>query len=192
MEDRTTPQASQHHTYSTTARAFHWWTVAMVAVMIPLGLYMVQRGVATKFDALTGQLYDVHKTLGFLLLLLIVARLAYRLVHGAPPDEPTLEWWQRAASHLTHWGLYGMLLLVPLLGWYGVSLYGARSLFGIVSLPPLAAQNQDAATTVFLLHFFAAMAMLAMIGAHVGAAIFHHFIRRDGVLRRMLPGLRQR
>lgn len=178
--------------YSPTARMFHWLTVAMVAVLVPLGLYMVWRGTATNFDAMTGRLYDLHKMLGFLLLLLVIARLGYRLRNGAPPDEPTLEWWQKAAAHLTHWGLYALLLAIPMLGWTGVSLYGARSIFGIVSLPPLVAQNQDAATTVFLVHFLAAMLLVAMIGAHVGAALFHHLIRRDGVLRRMLPGLKPR
>lgn len=176
--------------YSPVARRFHWWTVALVAMMVPLGLYMVWRGSATQFDALTGRLYDVHKIGGFTLLWVVVARLVYRLRNGAPPDEPTLEWWQKAAAHLTHWGLYGMLLLIPLLGWLGVSLYGARSIFGIVSLPPLAAQNAPASELVFRLHFWAALLLVAMIGAHVGAAIFHHFIRGDGVLRRMLPGLK--
>lgn len=177
--------------YSPTARRFHWLTVAFVAVMIPLGLYMVWRGGVTQFDALTGRLYDVHKLLGFLLLLLVLARLVYRLRNGAPPDEPTLEWWQKAAAHLTHWGLYGLLLAVPVLGWVGVSLYGARGIFGLVSLPPLTGVDQDASVFVFRIHFWAAMLMLAMIGAHVGAALFHHVIRKDGVLRRMLPGLKR-
>ena len=175
--------------YSPTARRFHWWTVAFVAILVPVGLYMVWRGKTTNFDALTGRIYDLHKLGGFFLLWLVVARLVYRFRNGAPPDEPTLEWWEKAAAHLTHWGLYCLLLAIPLLGWLGVSLYGARSIFGVVSLPPLAAQNQGAAELVFLLHYLAAMLLVAMIGAHVGAALFHHVIRRDGVLRRMLPGL---
>ena len=160
--------------------------------MIPLGLYMVWRGKVTNFDATTGQLYDLHKLLGFSTLVLVVARLSYRLVHGVPPDEPTLAWWQKAGAHLTHWGLYILLLVVPVLGWLGVSLYGARSIFGLFSLPPLAGQDQAASEAVFYVHFLAAMLMLLLIGAHVGAALFHYFIRRDGVLRRMLPGLARR
>ncbi len=178
--------------YAPTARRFHWGTVALVAIMVPLGFYMVWRGQVTKFDALTGRLYDVHKLLGFILLWVVVARLAYRLRNGAPPDEPTLEWWQKAASHLTHWGLYGVLLAMPLLGWLGVSMYGARSLFGVVSLPPIAGVDQDASATVFYLHYLGAVLLCLMIGAHVGAAFFHHVIRGDGVLRRMLPGLKKR
>ena len=178
--------------YSPLARIFHWLTALFVAVLIPVGLYMVQRGEATKFDATTNLLYSAHKLAGFMVLWFVAARLIYRLVHGAPPDEPSLEWWQKAAAHLTHWGLYALLLATPLLGWYGVSLYGARgTLFGI-TLPAIAAENQKAADWYFELHFWAAMLMLLAIGTHVGAAIFHHFIRGDGVLRRMLPGLKQR
>jgi cytochrome b561 len=192
MERQSTTAAAGEAVYSPTARRFHWLTVLLVAIMIPLGLYMVWRGKVTNFDALTGRLYDLHKLGGFAVLWLVVARLVYRFRNGAPPDEPTLEWWQKAASHLTHWGLYALLLAVPLLGWLGVSLYGARTIFGLISLPPLAGQNQDAATTVFLLHFLGALAMAGMIMAHVGAALFHHFVRGDGVLRRMLPGVGRR
>ena len=176
--------------YSPVARKFHWWTVALIATLVPLGLYMVWRGEATKFDALTGRLYDLHKLLGFTLLCVVVARLVYRFRNGAPADEPTLEWWQKAASHATHWGIYALLVAVPLGGWLGVSLYGARSIFGIVSLPPLAGQDQDAAGAIFTWHFRGAMLLVILVGAHVGAALFHHVVRKDGVLRRMLPGLK--
>ena len=84
------------------------------------------------------------------------------------------------------------MLAIPLLGWVGVSLYDARSIFGVFSLPALAAKNQDAANLAFLLHYWAAMLLVAMVAAHVGAGLYHHLIRGDGVLRRMLPNLRKR
>lgn len=177
--------------YSPAARRFHWWTVAFVTIMLPLGLYMVKRGHESNFDSVTGRLYDLHKLLGFVLLWVVVARLAYRFRHGAPAGEPTLEWWQKAAAHLTHWCLYGLLLAMPLMGWIGVSLYGARSIFGVFSLPAITGESQAASETVFMFHYFGAMALVALLCAHVGAALFHHFIRRDGVLRRMIPRLRQ-
>jgi cytochrome b561 len=182
-------------TYSTGARHFHWWTVALLTAQVPLGLYMVYRGGATKFDALTGRLYDLHKTLGLVILALVVARLIYRLVHGAPADEPTIDWWQRAASHVTHWSLYALLILVPLVGWLGISLYGAREVFGILTIPPLAVPNSEAAGTVLLLHRLLAFLIVLLIAMHVGAAVvLHYFIRGDGVLARMLPwaGVRRR
>lgn len=202
--------------YAPLARALHWITVVFVAILIPVGLYMVYRGSVTNFDATTNTLYSAHKLAGFVLLWVVVARLLFRFVNGAPPDEPTLEWWQKAAAHFTHWGLYGLLLAMPLLGWLGVTLYGALGIPGGFSLPPIPGQEalygvlqslgsalgfappsltpekQKAAEFVFLLHFWGAMLMLAAIGAHVAGAIYHHFIRGDGVLRRMLPGLKTR
>jgi cytochrome b561 len=175
-------------TYSTAARHFHWWTVALLAIQVPLGIYMVYRGAVTNFDALTGTFYDLHKTLGLLVLVLVVARLAYRLVRGAPADEPTLEWWQKAASHVTHWSLYGLLILVPLVGWIGISLYGAREVFGVATIPPLATPNSEAADTALMVHKALALLTVALVAMHVGAAVaLHYFIRGDGVLARMLP-----
>jgi cytochrome b561 len=186
-------QRAQETTYSTAARHFHWWTVALLAIQVPLGLYMVYRGAATNFDALTNTLYSSHKTLGLLILALVVARLLYRLVHGAPADEPTIEWWQKAASHATHWTLYLLLVLVPLMGWLGISLYGARDVFGIATIPPLAVQNAPASEPVLLLHRLLAILTVALVAMHVGAAVvLHYVIRGDGVLARMLPWAGQR
>jgi cytochrome b561 len=176
-------------TYSTAARRFHWWTVALLAIQVPVGLYMTYRGnVQSIWDGLTNTLYSSHKTLGLVILVLVVARLVYRLVHGAPSDEPTIEWWQKAASHATHWSLYLLLILVPIVGWLGISLYGAREVFGIATIPALAAQNSEAAGPVLMLHRYLALLTVALIVMHIGAAVvLHYFIRKDGVLQRMLP-----
>jgi cytochrome b561 len=182
------PEASgRETTYSTGARHFHWWTVALLAIQVPVGFYMVYRGSVTNFDALTNTLYSSHKSLGLVILALVIARLVYRFSHGAPTDEPTIEWWQKAAAHANHWSLYLLLILVPIVGWLGISLYGAREVFGIMSIPPLAAQDQAAAEGVLLLHKSLAYLTVALIGMHVGAALFHYIIRKDGVLARMLP-----
>ncbi len=179
--------------YGSTARRLHWWTVAFVAIMVPLGFAMAYRGNDLNiWDGTTNAMYSLHKMLGFTLLWLMLARLVYRIRHGAPADEPTLEWWQKAASHATHWGLYAILILMPIGGWIGVSLYGARDIFGLVSLPPLTAVDQKASGTFFFLHKLGAFALVGLIAAHIGAAIFHHFIRKDGVLTRMLPTLKRR
>jgi cytochrome b561 len=178
--------------YSPTARFFHWLTVIAIVVQIPLGFYMVWRGGVTNFDATTNTLYSGHKLLGFLLLWFVVLRLLYRFVHGAPPDEPTLAWWHKAGAHLSHWGLYALLIIVPVLGWLGVSHYGALETFGGWSLPAIAEKNEDKANWVFQLHYWGVLLILAVAAVHICAALYHQFIRGDGVLRRMLPGLRQR
>lgn len=183
--------AGSNATYSVGARHFHWWTVAFFLVQAGLGLFMVRYSSATNFAAPSGQMYDAHKLIGMIILVLAVARLFYRLSRGAPADEPTLEPWQKLVSHLTHWGIYALLLVVPVLGWLAVSYYGPFAPFGI-SLPSLAAQNDAAATRTFFLHGLAAYALILLVGMHVGAALFHYFIRKDGVLARMLPSAGRR
>lgn len=177
--------------YSAAARHMHWATAGAILVMVPLGLGMTYRGnTLNVWDGLTDALYSSHKVLGFLVLWLVAGRLAYRLLKGAPPDEPTLLWWQKAGSHLLHWLLYGLLLIVPLLGWIGISLYPSLKVFGLFDLPSLASPNEDLANAVLSVHGKLAIVMALLACAHVGAALYHHLIRKDGVLRRMLPGLR--
>ncbi len=185
------PQTVQ--VYNATARRLHWWTVALVAIMLPLGFAMTYRGNDLNiWDGTTNAMYSLHKLIGFTVLWLMLARLVYRLRNGAPADEPTLEWWQKAASHLTHWGLYALLIVMPVGGWIGVSLFGARDIFGLVSLPAITPVDQKASGTFFFLHKLGAFALTALIAAHIGAAMFHHFVRKDGVLTRMLPNLKRR
>lgn len=189
--DPVTTDAGRPPVYSATARTLHWLTVAAVFVMIPLGLAMTYRGNTLDiWDGLTDALYSSHKLIGFLVLWLSAGRLIYRLVHGAPPDEPTLEWWQKAGSHLVHWILYGLLLIVPLLGWIGVSLFPSLTVFNLFDLPSLTAPNEETAKRVLFVHGWLAIALALLVCAHIGAALFHYFIRKDGVLRRMLPGLK--
>ena len=169
MEDRTVG-VTGGETYSVAARRFHWWTVLFVLTQIPLGLYMAYRGnVLNVWDGLTNNLYSTHKLLGVLIFLLVLSRLFYRLSHGAPPDEPTITWWQKAGAHFNHWALYLALLVVPVLGYLGISLYPALDIFGLFSLPGIVAPNQDAAARVFYWHWVGAVAIVLLIGMHVGA-----------------------
>ena len=186
MEDRNVRADAAEVSYSIAARRFHWWTVLLVLTQIPLGLYMAYRGnVLDIWDGVTNALYSSHKSLGILIFLLVLARLLYRLSHGAPADEPTITWWQKAGGHFNHWALYLALLVVPVLGYTGISLYPALDIFGLFSLPGVVAPNQGAAARVFYWHWVGAVAIVLLIGMHVGAALFHYVIRRDGVLRRM-------
>jgi cytochrome b561 len=186
MEDRNVRGAAAGEaTYSVAARRFHWWVFALLAVQIPVGLFMVRYGAATNFAEPTGKLYDGHKVLGLVILLLVIARLVYRLVNGAPPDEPTLQPWERIVSHATHWAIYALLIVVPLLGWLAISYYGPFAPFGI-KLPSLAAQDDARATQMFFVHMAAAYVLIVLLAMHVAAALQHYLIKKDGVLRRML------
>lgn len=189
--ERTPMPDTQVEIYTPTARRFHWWTVALILVQVPLGLYMAYRGnVQGIFDDLTNNLYSSHKLIGMIIFLVVLARLAYRLTHGAPADEPTLEAWHKGASHFNHWGLYLLLLATPIAGYIGISQYPALNIFGI-PLPGIVAENQEAASRTFLIHFYLALVLVAFVAIHVAAALYHYVIRKDNVVTRMLPSLRR-
>lgn len=186
---RATPETQRF--YARPARILHWLTAIGVFVMLPLGLAMTYRGKTLDlWDGLTEALYSAHKLGGFILLWLAAGRLIYRLLHGAPPDEPSLSGPQRLAAHLVHWALYGLLLFVPLLGWIGISLFPALGVFGLFDLPALAKPDEAAAGRVLGLHGTLAFVLAGLVGLHVAAALFHRFVLRDGVLGRMWPSRR--
>ena len=177
-------------TYTRTARALHWATVALVALQVPVGVVMVYRGKTLNvWDALTGALYNGHKLVGVAILVLVLWRLTYRFTHGTPPDEPTLAPWQRIASHANHWGLYGLLLATPVAGYVGISLFPALDIFGWFKLPGIVAPAKAAAANAFAVHMALAIGRVLLIAMHVAAALFHYFVRKDNVLGRMIPRL---
>ena len=174
--------------YGGAARLLHWLMALLIAVQIPVGIVMSYRGNHLDlWNATTDFLYSTHKSLGFFLLILVAVRFLVRMVAGAPSPEPGLPRWQRRIAAANHGGLYLLLLVVPLLGWYGASLFPALKVFGVVSLPSISGVNRAASDAVSTLHGMAAFLLVALIGWHVVAALHHHFIRGDGVLRRMLP-----
>jgi cytochrome b561 len=173
--------------YSPVARALHWLTALVVLLMIPIGVIMADRGERNLWDGTTNALYSTHKLLGFILLWLVIARIGYRLIKGAPPPEPGLTAFQRKASAVVHGLLYVLLIGLPLGGWIGVSLFPALGIFDLFSLPALTAPDQAAAKQIFAMHKIAGMTMAALILLHIAAALYHHFVRKDGVLLRMMP-----
>lgn len=173
--------------YTPLQRMLHWITALVVILMIPVGLYMVRRGAWSNFDALTNTLYSWHKLIGFCLLWLIVVRIIVRLMRGAPPPVP-LHPLQRLASEATHLGLYALLLLVPILGWTGLSAYGAMDAALGVKLPQIIPKNETLSETILYYHGWAAIVLGLLALMHIGAALMHRFIIKDGVFARMWPG----
>jgi cytochrome b561 len=163
----------------------------LVVFQVTAGLIMLYAAPPSLLGTLaeTLGLYSAHKVLGLILLALVVIRIAWRITRGAPPEEPTIAVWQREVSTLVHSWIYLLLIVVPILGWVGISLYPALVVFDSFSLPSLTAPDQAKSVAVFTAHAIAAFALVALVAMHIGAALYHHFIRRDGVLLRMLPGL---
>lgn len=173
--------------YSPLQRTLHWIIAAGVIVMIPAGLYMVRRGKWSDFDALTNTIYSWHKLIGFCLLWLIAIRVIVRLVRGAPPPVP-LHPLQRFAADASHLGLYVLLIVVPILGWTGLSAYGAMDVALGIKLPPIISKNEALSETILYYHGWAAIGLGLLALVHIGAALMHRFIIKDGVFARMWPG----
>lgn len=170
--------------YSGFAKLLHWAVAICVLIMIPVGLIM---GQLPQGD-LQNTLYNLHKSTGVLVLALMVVRLANRLIAGAPPPEPTITRLQRIASHSVHGLLYVLLIVQPLLGWAANAYYGAATpIFGVFEFPAAATKDEALAERLFGIHDLIGLVLAALIIVHIGAALYHYFVRRDGVLQRMLP-----
>ncbi len=170
--------------YSNTAKFFHWTVAASVLTLIPVGIIMIRLPPGT----LQNVGFTVHRSLGALVLALMILRLGYRMLVGWPPPEPTLTPMQRIGSHAVHNLLYLLLIVQPILGWYATSAYPATiSFFGLFNLPAIAAPNKPLAEQLFPVHMGLGLVISALLVLHIGAALYHYFVRRDGVLQRMLP-----
>ena len=169
--------------YSGVARTLHWVVAVLVLATIPVGFVLL----SLPAGALQNRLFDLHRSVGVLLFVLVLARLVWRLSHPPPPLPADVPEWQQIASWLVHALLYALLLVNPLVGWWATSAYGAPiHVFWLFELPPLVGKNEALATKIFAWHGRIGIALSVLIALHISAALYHHFIRRDGVLRRML------
>ena len=135
-------------------------------------------------------LINLHFSIGVLILFLAVGRLGWRLTHPEPPPLDGIPPWQVQSARVVHWLLYLLLFVVPILGWLAASWRGFPVImFGLFELPKLLATRAPGLGWTGDVHgLLANYLMLALVGLHVAAALYHYFIRRDGVLQRMLPG----
>jgi cytochrome b561 len=173
-----TSEALAPSSYGAFIRAAHWTTLALVAV--EFGLSYVWDG------SRHGMLLNLHKSVGITILLLTVLRLAFRATTPSPAPEPSPAW-QRGLSHLVHALLYGFLIVEPVLGWSGSMLGGNRiDFYFLGDLPSFLPQDPSFGHQLTRIHKLLTNFFLALIGLHAAAALLHHFILRDGVLRRMV------
>ena len=180
--------------YTAVAIALHWLIALAILVMVAVGLTMVHVKIApmTQF-----RLYQLHKSVGITILGLAAVRLLWRLTHRPPPlpaDMPRLE---KQAAEGTHRLLYGLMLGMPLVGWALVSaspLNIPTYLYGVIPwphLPMLSTLHNKAPVEAALkqVHAYGAYVLIALVLLHAAAALRHHVLIRDDVLRRMIPGL---
>lgn len=169
--------------YGTTSQAFHWVTVALVIVLLVTGL-----AGDVEADEPGNATFLWHSSLGVIVLGLVILRVISRLFVTAPPLPSTMSGTERALARLVHLALYVLLFALPLTGWLVASNEGATvSVFGIASLPRLS-WGAGAGELWEEVHEVLGYAILVIAGLHALAALKHHFVDRDGVLRSMLPG----
>lgn len=176
--------ANTHDQYGLVSRGLHWliFVVVMGMLMGGFGLRLLPEG-GLKFAVMT-----VHKSSGILLLVLMVARLLWRITNPVPKalgENPFFNY----CAHLLHIYLYVLLLLQPLAGILMSQAYGFPvSFFGLFSLPPLVWQSALLGNFFRQVHGVIAILLLIFIGIHLAAALKHHFIDRDRTLLRMIQG----
>ena len=175
--------------YTRLAIALHWLLALVILVMFAVGLYMAD----LPFSPLRLKLYNWHKWAGVTFLALTVLRLLWRMTHRPPvlPQAITqaMPGWQMRVHHATHYLLYLLFFAVPLIGWAYSSAAGFPIVwFGQIPLPDLLSKNKELADIIKPLHELSAYALVGLAGLHLAAALKHHWVDRDGLLSRMLPG----
>ncbi|MET0520032.1 MAG: cytochrome b [Burkholderiaceae bacterium] len=169
--------------YGAVAIALHWLLAIAIVGTFGVGLYMAD----LPFSMTRLKLYNWHKWAGVTILALSALRLLWRLTHRPPADVP-MPAWQAKAAHLTHLLLYLLFFAVPLAGWAYSSAAGFPIVwFGVLPLPDFVPKDKALADILEETHALLAYGLAALVLAHVGAALKHHFIERDGLLLRMLP-----
>jgi cytochrome b561 len=174
--------------FSVTQRVLHWLMAVMIVAMLFIGVAMVSTVAPTYWT-----LVSIHKPLGILILLLVMIRIAVRLRRGTPPLPADLPGWQAVLAKVSHVLLYALMVVMPLVGWSMLSAGGYPIvLFGAIHLPPI--MPHDDALHAFLraAHAVLAYVFFLTILLHVSAALFHAWVRRDGVFTSMAPWLPRR
>jgi cytochrome b561 len=180
---------AQQPRYTGVAMLLHWVMALGLIGLVGFGLYMT----GLPFSPTRLKFYNWHKWAGVSLLALLVLRVLWRATHRPPalPHEVAnaMPAWQHLAHNATHAGLYGLMLAVPLLGWAYSSAAGFPIVwFGVLPLPDWVPANPQLAETLKPLHGWSAWMLTGLVAMHVGAALKHQLLDKDGLLLRMWPG----
>lgn len=174
--------------YDRVAMTLHWLVAIGVLAQIILGLWMVD---IPKLPAgVRVYWFNLHKSIGITLGVLIVVRLAWRFTRRPPPLPSTVPAWQRRVAGASHVLLYACMVTMPLAGYLGSTFSGYPIRYFGVLLPGWGWKDEALKDFFSNVHFFAALLFISLIKLHVLAAFKHLWMDRDGVFHRMLPGRR--
>jgi cytochrome b561 len=173
-------------TWSMPTIALHWLSAALIIGLLALGWFMVHGDIkaATKFD-----LYQLHKSLGFLSVALLLLRLCARIAWPAPQAPPAMPRWERRIAGLTHLLFYALLLVAFLSGWLLASaaiIPIPTRFFDLFVIPNLGGPDTALAADMTYLHYLVSRLLMGLIVLHIAAAAKHHFVDRDDVFLRMV------
>lgn len=171
--------------YTSTAKILHWLIVVLLVAQFIFAWTMPHIGRNTPVTTLI----SLHFTFGIVILAVAIVRLAWRATHAEPVQLDGVPPWQVQSARVLHWSLYALLFVVPLLGWIDASFRGMPIVMFGAELPKLVGTRAPGWRWTGDVHdLLANYLMLTLVGLHVAAGVYHYFIRRDGVLQRMLPG----
>jgi len=176
--------ANTRDSWGTPAKFFHWLIAALIVAQVVLGLVAVR----WPLSPLKLNLFVWHKSIGIMILALVALRLLSRLaspVPALPPDTPA---WEHLAARASHVLLYLVMIGLPVTGWIISSASGIPfRIFWWIPLPAIVAADKQTAELAAFAHYSLFVLLAALLAVHVGAALRHHYVKRNDVLARMLP-----
>lgn len=170
--------------YSRGSKWFHWLIAVIVILMLSGSFFLGD--VAEPYQPLA---YMLHKSFGLTVLFLMIGRLFWLKYSGKPKLPSTVPLWQKYLAHTIQYSLYVFLIAMTCCGWImSVAADRVPSYFGLFNLPLPLSPNKNLAELLNEAHETIAWILIALITLHIAGAIKHHFIDKDDVLKRMLPG----
>ncbi|BDG71443.1 cytochrome b [Roseomonas fluvialis] len=182
--------AHPHGQYGRAAKWFHWITLGLMLVALPTG-FVIKFITGEADGAYKMGFYAIHESAGLTILFAAIARIAWKVRHPPPPHPADLPPMMRKAAAATHHGLYALLILQPLMGFFmtnafGFPMQGRTAYLGFIDLPKFMEPSEGLANALSWGHTIGGYLFVVLLVAHIGGAVFHHAIRRDGTLMRML------
>ena len=181
--------------YGAGARFFHWLFVLLFLAQVPAGIMMVVPAVSGDFENLPGVeqhtidlLYVFHKGMGAVLLVVVLARVLWRLFHQPPPFPDTMPPLEQKIARQTHWAMYFLMVLASVTGYVHVIGLGFPiELLNALGVPPLLPKMEGIAVMSSFVHRFTSYVLTGVVGVHVAEVLRHHWVEKDGILGRMWP-----
>jgi cytochrome b561 len=170
--------------YGAVSKTLHWSLALLIIGLIWLGWYMVD---LTYYDTWYNDSLSLHKSLGMLVLVLALVKLAWVSYSKLPDYSPTLKPWERAAARITHAILFFVMFAIPITGYFiSTSAGDPISIFGWFDIPALFPVGEAPRDIAIELHYYLAYATAGLVALHALAALKHQFVDRDNALGKML------